>query len=50
MKTLTEYEDDLSTFFDNMHFLEHHTSTQTDQCLVISFEDESETEQISEIV
>jgi len=36
-----EYEDDLSNFFDDMHFLEHHTSTQTDTCLLISFEDES---------
>jgi len=32
----TGYEDDLSTFFDDMHLLEHHTSTQTEPCLVIS--------------
>jgi len=33
-----------------MHFLEHHTSTQTDPCLVICLGDESEAEHISEIV
>jgi len=46
----TGYTYDLSIFFDDMHFLEHHTSSQIDPCLVLSFEDESEAEHISESV